>query len=113
MQAGADSLGADGCADAVAIHVSPQIVIDASKCDRHSLVREFVDEIKDRLRRREIEIRDRGGVDDEPTKRRWSRTNQRAHFLGEAVLIGIEQIGPEAVHDQTRLGHLPNPGRNR
>ena len=66
-------------------------------------------EVADRPGGGYVHVQDRFGVDDEPFDRLRRAVDESAHLVGEAVGVGVEEIGAEAVDDEPGLG-LHRPG---
>jgi hypothetical protein len=60
-----------------------------------------------------VDVRERAGVDHEIAHMRRRRGDQLARLVCEAVDVGVEQIGAEAIDDQARSGLQAGPRYRR
>jgi hypothetical protein len=98
-----DSGFSDRGGDAVPVHVGPQVAADAREHQIDASALQLLEQVENRARGRVVEIRDRGGIDDEPVHWCRSMLHEGLHFIGEAVLVGVEEIRTEPIDDQSRL----------
>src|ERR1700733_2085304 len=108
-----DMGGTDSGSDAVAVHVGAEIGGDTGKDDRDVVGREIGEQVADGAGSGEVEVGDGAGVDYEPMNGCWSAFDKRAHVFNEAAIVGVKEVGAEAIDDEARFGLLAWRDGNR
>src|SRR6202041_2108204 len=96
--------------DAVAIHIGPQVVVDAAKDHADLPAFEILDEFEQRLGSGVVDVGDGGCIDDEAMDGCRRVRHERAYLVDKAVLVGVEQIRAEAIDDDAGLRHRAGSG---
>src|SRR4029077_13159419 len=99
---------ADRRGDPMPVHVGLEVRTDTREDHAHLLSRQIVEEIAQRARGGIVHIRYRARIDDEPAHRGRRMLYEHAHFVGEAMIVGVEQTGAETIDDEA--GSVPAPG---
>ena len=104
MQGLEDPVLADRLGDAVPDEIRVQKGVYAREHEAHFLALQFVDEVAERPRCGIVDVENGGAVDDEPSHRLGRVGHKSAHLIGEAVGVGVEEVGAEPVDDEAWIG---------
>jgi hypothetical protein len=83
--------------------IGAQIRAHPRKSDVDPFRHQLVEEIANRSGGRVVEIGNRARVYNEPSYRRWRGCDERASLAGETVGVGVEEIGPKPIDDESGL----------
>ena len=113
MQGLEDFAGAERVGDAVPFEIFAQICADAAHDDIDPLFLQFRNQIVHGAPGGKINVGDRAGVDHEMAHGSRRGGDQVARLVGEAIGIGVEQVGAEAIDDQARRRFKTGLSRDR
>ena len=106
--------------DTVPVHVGPKIRTDTCEDQAHPLLRQIIEQIANGPRREVVHICCCARIDDEPADQRRRALHECAHFVGEAIIVRVKQIGTEAIDHEPwfsllarRRGHRCPPAGTR
>lgn len=97
--------------DAVPVQIGAQIPRHAREDDANLPACEFAEQVADDASGRIVDVGHRAGVQDKPPNRRGRAVDEGAHFVGEAVGVGVEKVRAEPVDDESRFGLQTRRGR--
>src|SRR5271166_1185953 len=97
--------------DAVSYQIRVYIGVNTREHDADLPARQFREEVADSPGGGIVDVEDRRAIDDKPPDRRGRALDERAHLVGEAVGVGVEQVRAKTVDDEAGIGLYSLLGR--